>query len=209
MDSRFAKDTFLRKIVSPNSFIHRLNFLGGRAIVIFLVFIFHPRKVKHSDKQPSSASFPSDKQSSLKIGSAGSSGRHKVCIANKSEWTALFLFECKSGMMTIPSSIKISAFPQSLGSITISNGLAEANDVEESSNTGSVINVEWGEHITLGSHEGLWRMSFAKSIHNSEKMQNSFGHGDPPKVRRTLGSANSLHIIAHFSAILPCKFTRR
>jgi len=78
VDSKFANDTFLRKIISPNSLVHRLNFLDGRAISIFQVLMSHPRMVKLSDNWPSSASFPSDKQSSLAIGSFGSSGQHKV-----------------------------------------------------------------------------------------------------------------------------------
>jgi len=69
-------------IISCKSFSHRLNFFIGSAIVKSLVFIFQPRKTKHSDNWPSSANLLRDRQSSRLIGSEWSIGRHKVCMAN-------------------------------------------------------------------------------------------------------------------------------
>jgi hypothetical protein len=107
------------------------------------------------------------------------------------------------------SSMKISTFPQSSGSITTSKFQAGENGINEGSRTGSSKVLECGEHSFFGFQAGQCSRSFAKSALNSEYMQNSRGQGEPPKVSRKLGKAYSPHIMAHFSAISPCKLTRR
>ncbi len=137
VDSSNAYDTFFRTRIFPKSESHRLNFFLGKAMLRFLVFISHPRRVKHSANCPSSANFPSDRQSSLFIGSFISRGRHKVCIASNNACTARCLLSLISGTITIPSSIKISAFPKSSGSNTTSRGLADLKCKDGSNSFGS------------------------------------------------------------------------
>jgi hypothetical protein len=59
----------------------------------------------------------------------------------------------------------------------------------------------------LGSHSLQCSKSVAKSVHNSKIRQKTFGHGEPPKVSLRLGRANRLCIIAHISAVSPCRLT--
>ena len=65
-----------------------------------------------------------------------------------------------------------------------------------------------GECSTLGSQEGLWRMSFPRSAQISDIMQNSFGHGVPPKVSLRLTKAVSPFTIVQRGAMSPFRVTR-
>ena len=85
----------------------------------------------------------------------------------------------------------------------MSNDLAEAKVIEVSKRIGSNILAAFGDDSDVGSHAVQWSKSFAKSAHSSKNGQNSVGQGDPPKVSLTLGIAQSLYMMAHFSAMSP------
>jgi hypothetical protein len=79
--------------------------------------------------------------------------------------------------------------------------------MEKSSNSGLRGRFEWGEVIVFGSQSVACNKSLAKSVHNSEKAQNSFEQGDPRKEYCKLGRANSLFIMEHFSSVSLYKLT--
>ena len=81
-DSSRPKDTFFFVIIFCKSLFQLTDFFAGREMVSARVSIFHPNKVNFSDNQLSLSSFPKDRQSSHKIGSAISYGLQMVCIAN-------------------------------------------------------------------------------------------------------------------------------
>jgi hypothetical protein len=91
IDSRFFKEVFFVVITCLISWVHWLYFFDGSDKVRDLVFTFHPKIVTDSDIMPSSASFSKERQSSRCIGSLGSRGRNRVCIASKIAATPLSL----------------------------------------------------------------------------------------------------------------------
>lgn len=79
--SNSLKEIFFVLMMSSSSLSHILNFFSGREIVSSLVLICQPNIVGVSDKNPSSCSLPSDRQSSRLIFLFGSSGQNRIWMA--------------------------------------------------------------------------------------------------------------------------------
>jgi hypothetical protein len=60
-----------------------------------------------------------------------------------------------------------------------------------------------GELISDGFHSSQCKISFAKSVHNSDVMHHLFGQGEPPKVSLRLIKPIFMHKIAHLAAVSP------
>ena len=52
-------------------------------------------------------------------------------------------------------------------------------------------------------------MSFARSVMISDAMQNSLGHGEPPKVSHRLSNAMSPIVMMYLAAVSPCSVILR
>lgn len=113
-------------MMSSSSLSHILNFFSRREIVSSLVLICQPNIVGVSDKNPSSCSLPSDRQSSRLIFLFGSSGQNRIWMAKSMACSALLVLSNKSGTITIPSSMKSSTLPlSSSGTATSSSHATE------------------------------------------------------------------------------------
>ena len=105
-------------------------------------------------------------------------------MASSRDGTARFLFSHVSGTITIPSSMKSSMrLLSSSGMSTCTSRLeASAKGIDLSKYDGGGKFILCGEFISVGFHSSQCKMSFAKSVHNSDVTHHSFGQGEPPKV---------------------------
>jgi hypothetical protein len=124
-------------------------------------------------------------------------------MASSRDGTARFLFSHVSGTITIPSSMKSSMRLLSSSGMSTSRLEASAKGIGSSKYDGGGKFIVCGEFISVGFHSSQCRMSFAKSVHNSDATHHSFGQGEPPKVSLRLIRPICSHIIAHLAAVSP------
>ena len=173
-----------------------------------LVFTFHPRIITVSDIMPSSSNFSRERQSSLCIGSLGSRGLQRVCIANNIAATPRSLFRSKSGTTAIPSSMKSSILPDGSNGISTSKSSAWVYGMSSGKYDGGGNFEACGEYREVWSQSLLCNRSFARSVQISPKTHHSLEQGEPPKVSLRLNKPNWSHIIEHWAAVLPFNVIR-
>lgn len=127
-------DAFLFSRIFFKSVCQELNLSEVSDSSSVLVLIFHPKMVADSASVPSSASFDSDRQSSLCTGSFSEIGLQNVWMARAMAFVPRCLLLSRSGMAVIPSSMYISTLPLGSNGIQTSNSLpCEKGDVSTGS----------------------------------------------------------------------------
>jgi hypothetical protein len=79
----------------------------------------------------------------------------------------------------------ISCVPRAFTFMSTTNSCACPNGMLSGRNVGGGIRCWFGAWVSLGSHWSFWMIAVERSQMASEIALHSYGHGIPPKVRRS------------------------